>query len=90
MPDNVYENINPNVAKQLTIRQEKLAQDPKSSEALIVFNNNVPFIRLASSTNITKDRAETLNVPTLFEDKFDLETTLLNQNFFICDWFFNY
>jgi len=78
MPDNVYENINPNVAKQLTIRQEKLAQDPKSSEALIVFNNNVPFIRLASSTDITEDRAKTLNVPNLNGSKLAKEFVLYN------------
>ena len=78
MPDNVYENINPNVTKQLTIRQEKLAQDPKSSEALIVFNNNIPFIRLASSVNITEARAKTLNVPNLDGSKLAKEFVLYN------------
>ena len=38
----------------------------------------MPFIRLASSTNISKARAETLNVPTLFEDLLAKEFVLYN------------
>jgi hypothetical protein len=78
MADSVYENIDPRVGVQLTTRQEKLALDPKSSESLVVFNNNTAFIRLASSTNISTERAQNLNVTGFEGDKLAKACVLYN------------
>jgi hypothetical protein len=78
MADSVYENIDPRVATQLTTRQEKLALDPKSSESLLVFNSNAAFVRLASSTNISIEKAQTLNVTGFEGDKLAKACVLYN------------
>lgn len=78
MADSVYENIDPRVGVQLTTRQEKLALDPKSSESLVVFNNNSAFIRLASATNISTERAQILNVTGYEGDKLAKACVLYN------------
>jgi len=51
----IGEGFDDYVEKQINIRQKKLSELDKTNESILVFNSSAPWIRLASSVNLTDE-----------------------------------
>ena len=59
------ENFEPYVVSQIDVRQSALGDTLRTPQNTLVFNANKPWLRMASSVNVSENKARELGVPNL-------------------------